>query len=183
MAWVAIALWVLGFELAPNLHLGLHDRIAPHTHGGAVAHDDHDRDHHAEHEHEHEPGRAEHGHAHDAEHGHAHHHEGGVADSHESPVHEPEFTRIAKHAAADDARAVASASRLDPSHGDHDLLHRGIAIVEPPLGQPSLAQAPVVVLARLRPLIDRLVSRVPTTARARGPPMIAATCRAVDCTI
>jgi len=174
MAWFAIALWVLGFELAPNLHLGLHDHIALHTHGGAVAHDDHDRDHHAEH--------ADHGHTHEAEIGHAHHDEHPIADSHESPVHEPEFTQIAVHAAADDARLVSTASRLDPAHGDHDLLHRGVAIAQPPLAQPSIAQAPVVVLARLRPLTDRPWSRVPLVARARGPPVLAATCRAVDCT-
>jgi hypothetical protein len=142
MACLAAVLWVLGFEIAPNVHLGLHDHIAPHTHGGAVAHDDHER---------------EHRHAH--EHGHAHAH-------HSDP---------AQHAAADDARDVTSASRLDPAHGDHDLLHRGIAIAQPPLAQPSIAQAPVVVLARLRSLTRRPDSRALIVARARGPPVIAAT--------
>jgi hypothetical protein len=197
MAWLAIALWVLGFEVAPNLHLGLHDLIAPHTHGGAVAQhdDDHGHEHHQDADHHHdgahhhdaEPAHAEH-HAHadhhhaSAPHEHPHHVAPPVADSHETAAHGAEFATIAPHDAADDARLVATASRLDPAHGDHDLLHRGIAIVEPPAAQPSIAQAPVVVLARLHSLTDRASSRAPLVLRARGPPALANVCRAVDCT-
>jgi hypothetical protein len=55
LAWWAAALWILGFEVAPNVHLGLHGVIAVHSHGAAATEDrghDHDHDH-------------DHGHAHD----------------------------------------------------------------------------------------------------------------------
>lgn len=187
MACLAVVLWVLGFEVAPNLHLGLHDHLAPHSHDGVVAQAEHAHDHHD----------ADHGHAHDdAPHHHpddaghhpgdaAHHHDdhhASPADSHESAAHEPEFADSDRHDAADDARDAPAASRLDPSHGDHDLLHRGVAIATPPIAQPSIAQAPVSVLARLHSLVDRPSSRAPLVLRARGPPTIADVCRAVDCT-
>ena len=189
-AWLAVVLWILGVEVAPDLHLGLHDVLAPHTHGVAD-HDepDHGHDHWFEldlddHEHGHDHAgdqdhavehRHEHGHDHGVEHGRDH------AELADSGPHGPEFAgvRVAaedlEHAAgADDARVVvparAVASRLDPGHGDHDLLHRGIAIACPPLAALSVAQAPVVVLARLHPRSDRPFTRALGRPRARGPP-------------
>ncbi|MBL8948372.1 MAG: hypothetical protein JNK45_34675 [Myxococcales bacterium] len=181
-AWLAVVLWILGVEVAPNLHLGLHDVLAPHTHGVAEhVESDHGHDHWFEldldaHEHgaDHDHG-VEHGHDHGVEHGHDH---AEVADA---GPHGSEFAgvRVAaedlEHAAgADDARVVAPAravaSRLDPGHGDHDLLHRGIAIACPPLAALSVAQADVVVLARLHPRSDRPFTRALGRPRARGPP-------------
>ncbi|HTR49130.1 MAG TPA: hypothetical protein VMJ10_00405 [Kofleriaceae bacterium] len=34
LALVAACLWLFGFELVPDLHLALHDYLAPHTHDG-----------------------------------------------------------------------------------------------------------------------------------------------------
>jgi hypothetical protein len=204
---LAVLLWVLGVEVAPNLHLGLHDVLAPHTHGvaahGEAEHDHehwfeleldldaHEHDDAADHDHAVEPVH-EHGHDHGVEYGHDH----GVGHDHaelaDSGPHWPEFAgvRVAagnlEHAAAaHDARVVAPAraiaSRFDPDHGDHDLLHRGIAIACPPLAALSVAQAPVVVLARLYPRSDRPYTRALGRPRARGPPS-PGSCRAVDCT-
>jgi hypothetical protein len=36
LAVMACALWVLGFEALPDLHIALHDRLAPHRHDGAT---------------------------------------------------------------------------------------------------------------------------------------------------
>lgn len=165
-----MVLWILGVEVAPNLHLGLHDVLAPHTHGIA-AHDgsDHGHDHWFELDLD----------AHAADHGHDHGHDHGEAT--DPGPHGPEFAgvRVAaedvEHAAgADDARDLAPAraivSRFDPDHGDHDLLHRGIAIACPPLATPSVAQAPVVALAQLHLRSDRPFTRALGRPRARGPP-------------
>jgi hypothetical protein len=34
LAVIASLLWVIGFEVAPNLHVAMHDQLAPHRHGG-----------------------------------------------------------------------------------------------------------------------------------------------------
>ncbi|MCG8421627.1 MAG: hypothetical protein MJE77_27215 [Proteobacteria bacterium] len=38
-ALLACALWVLGFEVAPNLHIGFHDLFADHHHGDSHTED------------------------------------------------------------------------------------------------------------------------------------------------
>lgn len=199
--WFAVVLWILGVEVAPNLHLGLHDVLAPHTHGVAAAHGDpdhghdhwfeldldvhgHDHGHAADHDH-----AVEHDHGHAADHDHAVEHVHDRRDVADAGPHGPEFAgvRVAaedlEHAAgADDARvavpARAVASRLDPDHGAHDLLHRGIAIACPPLAALSVAQADVIVLAPLHPRSDRPFTRALGRPRARGPPP-SSSCHAV----
>jgi hypothetical protein len=37
LAVIAALLWVAGLELLPNLHLAIHDELAPHHHGAAPA--------------------------------------------------------------------------------------------------------------------------------------------------
>ena len=174
LAWLGALLWVLGFEVAPNLHLGLHDRLTPHTHGEVVGRDDERHDHH------------------DVEAAHAHHDDKHHDDEHHDDEHElavfPEFAAqqgqfkgSTTHGPPDPSLGAA-ASRPDPAHGDHDLLHRGLAVVTPQAVTPTVGQTPFVVVLCPQPLADRRLSRVPTRPRARGPPQ-PTWCRDVDSAI
>ena len=133
--WAAL-LWVLGFELLPGVHIGMHGVLPAHVHGAFHEHDDaHEHEHTGDHDH-------------------------------------PEFA---------DVDAATGASTLDPDHGDHELLHRGIAALQPPLAIPPIHDAAFVQLERVRESRAQLGARAPTTVRVRGPPA-AASCRSVDCT-
>ncbi|HWB80473.1 MAG TPA: hypothetical protein VG755_36160 [Nannocystaceae bacterium] len=134
--WAAL-LWVLGFELLPGMHIGMHGELPAHVHGVG-----HDHDHVADHEHD------------DADHDHR------------------EFA---------DVDASSGAFAGDRDHGDHELLHRGIAALPPPLAIPPIHDAAFVQLERVRESRTQLGARVPTTVRARGPPA-APSCPSVDCT-
>jgi hypothetical protein len=131
LALWAMLLWLLGFELAPGLHLGMHGSLAAHSHG-PIEHHDVDHDHHDVDDHD--------------------HHEFSPVDGHES------------------------ASELDLDHGDHELLHRGIAALQPPLVVPPIRSADFVQLDRVRDTRAQLGARVPTTVRVRGPPRIVSCC-------
>src|SRR5687767_9148075 len=110
LAWWAAVLWVVGFELMPDAHLGLHGQLGAHSHAGVVvAHDDH------EHEHEHEH--------------HHHHDDAGHHDHGFEPIARP---GRALETSADVVGDHAIVRGPDLDHGQHDLLHRGIAVVQPP---------------------------------------------------
>jgi len=43
LATCAVTVWLLGFEIGPNVHVGLHAHLAPHHHDGdAESDEDHD---------------------------------------------------------------------------------------------------------------------------------------------
>lgn len=194
LACVAAWLWLLGVEVMPNLHVGLHGRLTPHTHEGEAgvvhAHDDH---------------AAAHGHAHghhaDAAHHHHHHHdprelarslalqERGFVEIVRSPAaqardalalvgpHRRDDVSLATHSGADDARVAARRqaawTRLDPDHGRHALAHRGVAVVRPPPVLPCEAIALVHHLAHVDVAPTLPATRAATRACARGPPPLA----------
>lgn len=68
LALILVALWGVGFELAPGLHVGLHGRWGDHHHE-TVRFDDHGHDHHL------------------AAAGHHHHHDTEPAPEREQPDH------------------------------------------------------------------------------------------------
>jgi hypothetical protein len=150
LALWCVALWLLGFELAPNLHLGFHGELPDHSHRSA----------HAPGEHHESPDAAHHEHHH--EHGHGEHHHHGAVDHHD------DFdVVVAPRPAVADGPAVSS---IDLGHGDHDLLHRGVAALPPPPAMPQVAQAPFAQTIGVPDFPELLLSRAPADARARGPP-------------
>ena len=148
LALWGVLLWVLGFEVGPDLHIVLHGQIGAHVHGVAVDHDhDHDHDHVDDHVHDH---------AHDHAHGHA-----------DALVRGPVELGVAQDAR--DARHAA-VSTVDPQHGRHDLAHRGIAVLVPDVATPRVADADLASLPRLEPHSTFVFDRTPLHDRARGPP-------------
>ena len=139
-------LWVLGFELGPDLHLAMHGALAPHVHGHASQHEH-------EHEHEHEHDVQDRHDASDHDHGAAHH---SVATDH------PIGARVAS--------GVALVRALDPGHGRHDASHRGIAVKVPPSPMPVIVSADVLRIACVDQPHGQPHGRGPLHTRARGPP-------------
>lgn len=167
-------LWLLGVEALPNLHLGLHGLLAPHEHGApahasarhrAHAHDDHAHEH-GEHHGEH--GQHAHGHA-EPDHDHAEH----------EPEHDHDHAELRDEALPHDElrwderdHDHAEVAPIAPRHGQHDLLHRGVAITQPPSPWPVGASAELDWVPWLPTACGRPYSNVPERARARGPPPV-----------
>lgn len=134
--WAAL-LWCLGVELGPNLHIGLHARLAPHVHGHAAGHD-HTHHHHAHHEH--------------------------VAARHPDQEHVE-----APHAGNEPAHH-ARMRAVDPDHGRHDPLHRGIAVMLVAAPDPVAACVAYELLAATSWVTTPICDRAPREVRVRGPP-------------
>ncbi|MBT8495652.1 MAG: hypothetical protein KJO07_21570 [Deltaproteobacteria bacterium] len=85
LALAACLLWVFGFELVPNLHVGFHDLLAAHSHGGSEAAAEHYGFKGPRTAGRKGPRKQRRAHSHgDGDHGdHAHDHD----DSHDSPEH------------------------------------------------------------------------------------------------
>ncbi|HVK75191.1 MAG TPA: hypothetical protein VM734_17800 [Kofleriaceae bacterium] len=110
LAVVACLLWLLGVELVPNLHVGLHAQLAPHEHGSGHRHDG--------------SGAAD-GPVIRVHTGATHAHD-GVLHS-----HPPEATTApVQLAGAPHARAPRPPAPLD--HGAHSLAHHALALQAPP---------------------------------------------------
>ncbi len=173
LAGAAAALWMLGFELVPGLHMAVHDRLASHDHADSHGHALHtgpghdrpghhgrdrrdDRDH--AHGHDHADGQP-------ADHGH------GVDHGHELAANAAP-AGLATHPAPFDAlsRPRAPDRDHDPGHGAGSLAHRGLAAVDPP----PPARLPDILPAATspRPLEPTDVPRPtgPLVVRGRGPP-------------
>lgn len=155
LSLAAALLWLWGFELGPSLHLALHAVIGAHWHsddgshaafGGDSIHDDGDADH------AHDEG---HGHGHWHGHGHGHEHWHAEAERRSDASAEPTNPEV---------RALAL------GHGQHSLLHRGIAVLQPPPATPPVPEALLQRLESARPLFTGPRPRTPETLRARGPP-------------
>lgn len=165
LAVLGCLIWIVGFELLPNIHVGLHAHLSEHSHGsGSTArattfavqsHRDHRR-----------RGR-EHSHHHGN--GHGTHHGVNGAGHHDDQSGAP-------HAHGETSWSqslVASALPLHSSpleHGDHSLAHRDMAATTP---LPVMTH-PVPTTARLIPR-DEVVEQAPRSRRlanplARGPP-------------
>jgi hypothetical protein len=190
--------WVLGFELVPNLHVGMHEAFGHHHHGvgehavgrrgeargDGAGHDRHahDRDH-------------DHGHdqvdAHDHGHVHVHEHDHGQVDDHQRGhvhVDEHDHGYVDEHdhghvdetveqASLELAGAVVSseieaACESPDDHGRHSLAHRGIAVTPAPWELAAVASSPWTSIERAcTPVAEPRTRRSPT-ARARGPPVL-----------
>jgi hypothetical protein len=138
------ALWVLGFELGPGLHMALHDRLARHQHGH-VHHDD------SGHGHGHGRGHA-HGHGHG--HGHGHDHDRGEGDDHDRG----------------EGERGSGGGQDDPQHGEGSLAHRGVAALDPPPPPDLPAVLPSAIAPRPLEPITAARSARPLVVRGRGPP-------------
>lgn len=149
LALWAVALWLLGFELAPNLHLGFHGRLAAHSHRPANAHGE-----------RRESGRDATHH----DHGHGDHHHGDAQHHHDADHHHDDGT------CPDAVAQGAFAKSVDLDHGQHDLLHRGIAALPPPPVMPRVVAAPFAQTIGVPPFSELTASRAPMHVRARGPP-------------
>jgi hypothetical protein len=164
LAALACLVWVLGFELVPNLHVGMHEAFGHHHHGVAGVHvvaergDDHDHDHDHDHVHVHD-----HVHDHGAAEDHQH------AEDHEHGAAEPEAIALAVVEPPVEA-AVACESITE--HGRHSLAHRGIAATPAPWGLAPVASAPWTTISRVCTPAAEPRSRRPQTTRARGPPAL-----------
>ena len=148
-----VAIWTMGFELLPNLHVALHAELPHHIHGRPG------------------PGAGESGvvvrvsFAGDHHHG-DHHHESQATSS---VVHELGRARPR----LEGCELVIGMPRPPRSqHGVHSLAHRGLAVAQP---------APAVVLPALvavgLPAAEIVVrqaprSRCPLCQRVRGPPPV-----------
>jgi hypothetical protein len=143
LAVVATLLWLLGFEVLPNLHLAVHAELAPHDHGAAVT------------------TNADGlrvtvtfgGHRHDD--GSWHHHEDDARDV--------GTTASGEHDGATAPRA--------PDHGTHSLAHRTLALHAPP--PVVTAPLPVTRTLTWIEIARDDAPRSPAapTAVARGPPV------------
>ncbi len=149
LALIGALLWLLGVEALPNLHLGLHGVLAPHEHGGRA-------DGHARHD-------AAHDHDHDHDHAHAHTHEHEHGDHRDDAV--PAGLGLDER-----DHEHAELTPIAPAHGRHDLLHRGVAITQPPAAWPVGASAALEWVPWLPTARGRPYSNEPEHARARGPP-------------
>lgn len=155
LALAALALWIAGFELAPNLHVGLHHLLPSHDHHGAASQvsgytsrgrvrtvpgDGRARSSHV-HAHAHPHGSDGHDHGHD---------------------HEPAPEPTGEH---------GPGASPAPEHGAHSLAHRGLAALAPPPAIAPLIPAPFVLL----PAPGEATAAPPALPRGRpnqrGPPV------------
>jgi hypothetical protein len=151
-AALACLVWILGFEVVPNVHVGMHELFGHHHHG--VGGHEHERVAAVERE-QHEHDDADHHHDHgDADH---HHDHGDVLD-------------VDLHATASQANQAACESMQE--HGRHSLAHRDIAATPPPWALADVAIAPFVLLDSPRTLVAEPFDRQPQAVRARGPPAL-----------
>jgi hypothetical protein len=175
MAAAACCMWVLGFELLPNLHIALHDHLAPHTHGG-----------------EPDAEAAIEGprvFVHYGESFHSHGHGGGELSAAHLRAHALGRAHSHSWAHADDLLAgwtsdlgKASSRRYEwptfaplrplpyPAHGAHSLAHRGLVMTQP--APPPAPAGPVKVeaVACCDARRERPRTRRPLVMRVRGPP-------------
>ncbi|HLU66663.1 MAG TPA: hypothetical protein VKZ63_10330 [Kofleriaceae bacterium] len=169
-AWLALAIWIAGFELAPGLHVALHALWDHHAHGAGgavrVERSRRARDQLADERAGRDRGRGDHGrdrarHPHAAGPGHVHDHARGGDHDHDHGETRPRRNR--RPPSGDDAvRAVASRG------GDH--LHRGLAALDPP-PPPALALArPLRRAVRACAPLQAPRSARPLVTRGRGPP-------------
>jgi hypothetical protein len=164
LAGAAVALWMLGFELVPGLHIALHDRLGGHDH--ADAHDSHAgarADGHGPFRGQVQTGPG------DRDHGHAHRHAVGE-DQH---GHELAATVDAGPRPFDSITAPRPTGR-DPGHGAGSLAHRGLAAVDPPPPARLPDLHPVDTSPRPLEPSDAPRSSGPLTVRGRGPPSASA---------
>jgi hypothetical protein len=171
LAGAAVALWMLGFELIPGLHIAVHDRLASHDHADAHGrhadahggHADARTDGHGPFRGQVQTGRGDRG-----EHGHAdgHRHAGGH-DDHRG--HELAATVDAGPGPLDSVTPPRPSDR-DPGHGAGSLAHRGLAAVDPPPPARLPDLSPVDTSPRPREPSDAPRSSGPLTVRGRGPP-------------
>ena len=150
----AIGVWLIGFELGPALHVGLHDLWGDHTHG-AHAHRG--------------AGHAADAHGHEAARGFGHGlDEGARWRARWATRHAARAERLPKVAARVAARWTSPAG----DHGQGSLAHRDVAAEPardalPPVGPPRPAGA----LARPAPP-GLYVAAPPARPRARAPPSL-----------
>ncbi len=152
LALALVTIWMVGFELLPNLHVALHDELPCHSHGAAAG------------------GVADSGTRvrvyFGGEHSHAdHHHEDSSSPglAHQLALHHPRV-------ATGDLIVVTPSRPAQPGHGVHSLAHRGLAVAQPP---PAATLPPIVEVdmpAVLVALRQRPRSRRPQCQRVRGPP-------------
>jgi hypothetical protein len=164
LAGSAVALWMLGFELIPGLHIAVHDRLASHDHADAHgSHADALADGHGPFRGQVQTGpgdRGGHGHAH----GHRH---AGDHDGHRG--HELAATVDAGPGPLDSITLPRPSDR-DPGHGAGSLTHRGLAAVDPPPPPRLPDLLPVDTSPRPLEPYDAPRSSGPLTVRGRGPP-------------
>ena len=153
--------WVLGFELGPNLHLALHAHLPAHSHGESEAPaGPRVSVHYGEYFHVHAHGGSYHAHAHDP---------GSHTHSRVCP-HTHQRLRRAVSGGRCEWTALAPAESAPSSHGAHSLAHRGLVLLQPP--PPPIFSAPLDTepVAHLEPSTDQLRTRRPLVMRVRGPP-------------
>ncbi len=175
MAAAACCMWLLGFELLPNLHLALHDHLASHTHGG-----------------EPDAGAGIEGprvFVHYGQSFHSHWHAGGELSAAHLRAHALDRTHSHSWAHADDPLVGSSSDRgkqssnrhewpmlapLRPlpysAHGAHSLAHRGLVMTQPASPPTVAAPAKVEQVAFRNARPERPRTRRPLVMRVRGPP-------------
>jgi hypothetical protein len=144
LAVIACSLWALCFEVLPNLHLGLHDHLAPHRHDGDAA----------------DAAAAPAG--------------PRIKVSYQPRHRHSDGSYHVDASAADTGYAAegehAKAPRPTSRHGAHSLAHRALALHTPP----RVITEPLPVtrtIAWLEPAIDVTPYAAPApVAAARGPP-------------
>jgi hypothetical protein len=147
LAAALAVLWVAGFELGPNVHIGFHELFGHHHHGA-----DHDEGH---------------GHHGDAHHGDAHHGDAHHGDVHHADAHHHGGDAHRDHGDAEPSKPDRDS---DPDHGARSLEHRGIATLTPP--PPALVPPAAYVGEADEPLalLEQARDGTPRTVRQRGPP-------------
>lgn len=164
LAGAAVALWMLGFELIPGLHIALHDRLAGHDH--ADAHDNHagaQADGHGPFRGQVQTGRGDRG-----DHGHGHRHPGDDQHGHELAATVDAGPRPF------DSLTLPRPHDRGPGHGTGSLAHRGLAAVDPPPPARLPDLHPVDTTPRPLEPSDAPRSSGPLTVRGRGPPSASA---------
>jgi hypothetical protein len=144
LAVIACSLWALCFEVLPNLHLGLHDHLAPHSHDGDTPQAD----------------AAPTGPRIKVSYAPRHRHSDGS-------YHVDASAADTGYAADGDH---AKAPRPTTRHGAHSLAHRALALQTPPPVITEPLPVPRTV-AWIEPAIEATPHLAPApAASARGPP-------------
>ena len=141
-ALVACALWLLGVELLPGHHVGLHGRLAPHVHDGEGPG---------------ETGPVVTVHVDDGWHSH-----GTGGHVHDVAAPAPDLP----------PRGVHAPAPTDPSrHAAHSLAHRTLAIAPPPIAVVAPIAVPRVVVPVAHPIAHLAAVLSPPDPAARAPPV------------